>query len=89
LIWQPHHDRDLPPGWAKLRRTILKRDHYVCQIQGPYCYQRATEVDHIAGSDDHRAENLRAVCQKCHATKSSREGHAAKAAKRQGPRKAE
>lgn len=80
MTWEGR-PRNLPPGWAKLRKDVLRRDHYVCQIQGPYCYGKATEVDHIVNRDDHRLENLRAVCHKCHSTKSSMEGHAARAAK--------
>jgi 5-methylcytosine-specific restriction endonuclease McrA len=33
-------------------------------------------VDHINRGDDHSRGNLRAVCWRCHAKKSSMEGHA-------------
>ena len=68
----------LPADWPLRRRRILKRDSYRCQIAGPRCTTRATEVDHIVANDDHGDHNLRAVCAPCHATKSGQEGAAAR-----------
>jgi 5-methylcytosine-specific restriction protein A len=56
--------------WQKLRKLILIRDSYLCQV----CLELgrptpATQVDHIipkasGGSDD--PGNLRALCRPCH-----------------------
>lgn len=59
-------------AWAKLRPVVLYRDRYECQIKGPLCTHRATEVDHIqphAERPDLRLElsNLRAACKPCNA----------------------
>ena len=86
MNWSEAAPRNLPPNWAKIRRQVLIRDHYKCQIRGPYCYVDAREVDHIQGRDDHRLENLQAVCHKCHTKKTSQEGHAAKARRRRDKR---
>jgi 5-methylcytosine-specific restriction endonuclease McrA len=73
-----------PPGWAKTRRRILERDGHRCYV----CGGPANEVDHVrpifrgGGHDD---GNLRAICRKCHATKSGREGAAARPRARREP----
>nr|WP_132120521.1 HNH endonuclease signature motif containing protein [Actinocrispum wychmicini] len=69
----------LPAGWTALRLAVLKRDRFTCQIQGPDCTTHATEVDHLVAGEDHRLENLRAVCSVCHGEKSAQEGNRAKA----------
>lgn len=69
----------LPTNWTALRRAVLKRDNYSCQIKEPGCQGRATDVDHIQAGDDHRLANLQAACRTCHQAKSSREGNQAKA----------
>ena len=63
--------------WSKLRRQVLERDDYLCQV----CLNnnritKATEVDHIiprasGGSDS--VSNLRAICASCHSRKTLRE----------------
>ncbi|MCU7916559.1 MAG: HNH endonuclease [Candidatus Thiodiazotropha sp. (ex Gloverina cf. vestifex)] len=59
--------------WQRIRKRILKRDGYLCQV----CRMRdATQVDHIVpkvkgGTDD--PANLRAICKPCHATKTQRD----------------
>ena len=63
----------LPGNWRRLRQAILHRDHFICQIQGPKCTGRAAEVDHIVPGDDHRPDNLQAVCQPCHQDKTVHE----------------
>jgi 5-methylcytosine-specific restriction endonuclease McrA len=57
--------------WQAIRPSILERDGYVCQIAGPKCKRKATQVDHIvplaeggARLDPH---NLRAACSACNA----------------------
>lgn len=65
-----------------LRSVILARDSHRCQINGPRCTGRATEVDHIIpvfedGTDD--PANLRGVCPECHAIKTQEEAQRARA----------
>lgn len=80
--WQDSTRRDrLPPEWPKLRKRILKRDGHQCQTEMSnenICGRRATQVDHIRPGDDHREENLEAICEWHHKKKSSREGNAAR-----------
>ena len=67
----------LPPNWADIRRPVLQEAGYVCELKYPgLCRGVATEVDHIKHGDDHSRGNLRAVCSRCHAKKSSAEGNA-------------
>lgn len=69
----------LPANWADIRRPVLIEAGYVCELRYPgVCRGTATEVDHIKRGDDHSRANLRAVCWKCHAKKSSAEGNARK-----------
>lgn len=60
---------DLGYLWKKVRKQILERDNYVCQIQGPTCTFQATEVDHIVPTEDggpkYDHDNLRAACKPC------------------------
>jgi len=53
--------RPLPPGWRRLRASILKRDGYRCVE----CGAPATEVHHIVdralGGTDHPS-NLESLC---------------------------
>lgn len=55
--------------WPKIRRQVLERDHYQCQIQGPRCTHVATDVDHIIswleGGAPFDPANLRAACPTC------------------------
>jgi 5-methylcytosine-specific restriction protein A len=55
----------LPGNWARLRRIVLCRDKYICQVELDCCTTRATEVDHIRPRDDHSPANLRAACHAC------------------------
>ena len=66
----------LPADWDKRRRKVMRRDQRTCQLAGPRCTIAATEVDHIAGHDDHALGNLQAVCSTCHATKTGKEARA-------------
>lgn len=63
----------LPRNWPTIQPRILRRDDYLCQIRGPHCTKRATEVDHKGDPDDHRDEMLQAVCHTCHASKTGRD----------------
>ena len=63
-------------AWKRVRRRVLARDGYECQLRGPRCTFDADHVDHIipvtrGGTDD--ASNLKAVCLTCHASKSASE----------------
>ncbi|MEN6547761.1 MAG: HNH endonuclease signature motif containing protein [Armatimonadia bacterium] len=55
--------------WARLREQILIRDGHRCQIRGPRCRGRATQVDHILAVADGGSmfdpSNLRAACSWC------------------------
>lgn len=58
-------------AWGRIRRIILDRDGYLCQVPKPDgnpCHAAATTVDHIVprvrGGDDDLA-NLRAACVRC------------------------
>jgi 5-methylcytosine-specific restriction protein A len=91
MAWEgsTRHDR-LPADWPDTRVRILNRDGHRCQHQrvdtGKVCGVMATDVDHIHRGDDHRDENLQALCTWHHRKKSGREGGlasgAARAAKR-------
>lgn len=76
----------LPSDWTSIRRRILRRDKRQCQARLPFsrelCLAVATEVDHIQAGDDHRDDNLRAICSECHARKSSNEGVQARTRRR-------
>lgn len=55
-------------AWRRLRRLVLERDRYRCQLpaeDGATCGAYATHVDHVvpraAGGSDHPS-NLRAAC---------------------------
>jgi 5-methylcytosine-specific restriction endonuclease McrA len=77
----PRRKSPLPSNWKALRRVVLRRDRWVCQLQGPRCVGTANEVDHIGDRDDHRLANLRAVCPPCHASRTGTQ-----AAMARGPR---
>jgi hypothetical protein len=64
-------------AWKRTRLQILQRDGYRCQIRGPKCKIKATEVDHIVNVDDGGARldpaNLRAACKSCNVSKRNTE----------------
>jgi 5-methylcytosine-specific restriction protein A len=61
-----------PAGWPKLRRTVLERDAWRCQLQYPGCLGRATQADHriprVHGGPD-ALWNLQAACGPCNVAK--------------------
>jgi len=74
----------LPPGWKRrIVPRILARDRGICHLCGQ---PGADTVDHVQSGDDHRDSNLAAVHDTnpphCHRRKSSREGNAARSARR-------
>jgi hypothetical protein len=56
-------------GYRRVRRMVLARDNYTCQIRGPKCRTYATEVDHVIpraeGGSVYDMANLRASCGPC------------------------
>lgn len=80
MAWEGSTRRDrLPPGWStRTVPRILQRDGRRCQLAYDGCTGEATEVDHITPGDDHRDENLQAVCSWCHSRKTAAEGNAAR-----------
>jgi hypothetical protein len=55
--------------WGTIRRTIRRRDKWMCVL----CGNRATEVDHIVeladGGSFFDPSNLRSLCTTCHKAK--------------------
>ncbi len=75
-------DRGYGHEWRKLRAFVLKRDGKLCVPCGAAGrLTPATHVDHVvpkaAGGTDDPA-NLRAICKRCHDSKSGREGQASR-----------
>lgn len=68
----------LPANWDRIRQQILQRDSHRCQWRmelGGICGEHATDVDHINAGDDHRPENLQALCDWHHKRKTSAQGN--------------
>ena len=65
------------PAWRAVRRAVLERDGYVCQVRGPRCRVRATEGDHIVALEHGGAwydlDNVRAACKTCNSGRMMRE----------------
>jgi 5-methylcytosine-specific restriction enzyme A len=59
----------LPGNWSTIRRRVLERDGYECQL----CGAPADEVDHIRNNDDHSLANLWTLCEPHHKAKTARE----------------
>jgi 5-methylcytosine-specific restriction enzyme A len=78
--------------WPERRVRVLERDGYACQLRyADICVGRASQVDHIVQPEaggTNALENLRAVCRRCHARRTGRQGAFAKqrAAQRRNPR---
>ncbi|WP_322861868.1 HNH endonuclease [Aeromonas allosaccharophila] len=80
-------DRGYDWAWRKLRKRILVRDNYLCQVcLALGIVTPATQVDHIvnkaAGGTDAES-NLQGICDHCHDTKTRAEALAARQAGRQ------
>lgn len=77
----------LPSDWSTRRLIVLKRDNGICYLCGG---AGADTVDHVEVGDNHSLSNLAAVhdhvAPHCHRSKSSKEGHEAKASMRPRPR---
>lgn len=77
----------LPRDWNQLRQVVLKRDGGRCTWtlpSGARCPRPATDVDHRIPGDDHRLENLQALCSHHHGRKSAQEGVQARAQRKVG-----
>ncbi len=86
--WADSNRRDdLPPGWQRIRASVLRRDDGACQWPvelpgaGAVCGAPATDVDHRLDRDYHRPEALWALCRDHHALKTQAEAQAARALK--------
>jgi hypothetical protein len=66
----------LPPGWERLRKTVLERDGWRCtwDEHGARCEERATDVDHIGNNTNHTLENLRSLCSAHHRSRTASQG---------------
>jgi hypothetical protein len=80
---------DLPPDWDMyIRPAILQRDPFCLWGSIPddragsdyVCGERSAEVDHIGDHDNHEPYNLRGLCAPHHATRTGRQGAAARLA---------
>jgi hypothetical protein len=64
-------------AWATVRKQVLERDGYRCQISGPRCLTKANEVDHIVpfsqGGSKYDSVNLQAACKPCNLWKVSQD----------------
>jgi len=61
---------------SAVRKQIMDRDKWRCQIKGPACLGKATQADHRlahaeGGTDD--LSNGQAVCKPCHDVKTQQE----------------
>lgn len=77
LLKGDRHQRGYGTKWDKLRKKILRRDHYLCQP----CYKLnkltpAEQVDHIvpkAQGGTGERDNLQSICTECHNKKTATE----------------
>ena len=78
MPWETSRRRErLPADWQARRKRVLERCGYRCEwmiTREERCPEKATDVDHIKPGDDHSFRNLRGLCSKHHARKSSSEG---------------
>lgn len=83
MAWSTSDRRaQLPPDWAALRQRVMARDKWSCQWRYPNggrCSAKANQCDHINPKGGDSESNLRALCEKHHAWKSSSEGGTARA----------
>ncbi len=71
-------DRYKTPAWRAVRRTVLIRDGYLCQLRiARRCQGTANSVDHTIRPEDGGAfydpTNLKASCVPCNTAKRNRE----------------
>jgi 5-methylcytosine-specific restriction endonuclease McrA len=57
-----------PPGWARIRQSVLHRDRHTCV----YCGNPADQVDHVlpvSQGGSNKRDNLVASCKRCNLSK--------------------
>ena len=73
-------------AWKRLRRAVLQRDRYTCQLRYDGCTRHATQVDHkvntARGGAPLDPNNCSAVCAQCNARKASQEAANARRTRR-------
>jgi hypothetical protein len=80
LVPVEKHRRNKSYGrrWRTVRRAVLVRDGYRCQIRGPGCKGVATVVDHVTPESVtgpvYDAARLRSACQSCNTWVAARHG---------------
>lgn len=80
----------LPPNWNQLRAEVRTRSGGRCEEvgdDGRRCNEPGRDCDHIVRGDLHDLSNLQWLCPKHHASKSGREGAAARPRERRPPEK--
>lgn len=70
------------PRWRAIRRLVLDRCAWLCEIKGPLCKVKATDADHITPwrdcveqADWFRLDNLRGSCSPCNISRASNQKH--------------
>jgi 5-methylcytosine-specific restriction endonuclease McrA len=75
--WQVTNRWQRPPGWDKLRESILERDNWVCYICGNPGADTVDHVTSLARGGTNAHSNLAAVHDRtpphCHRAKTNRE----------------
>lgn len=82
MAWNTNRRQRLPADWANIRKIVLERDGYACQINHVGCQMRATDVDHVVAGDNHSLDNLQAACSACHMKKTHAEAQEARRRRR-------
>ena len=90
MSWE--HDRAGLNGarWKRLRRRILERDNWTCQVCGKSAGR--FEIDHVvplaAGGSAWEESNLQCLCRRCHFEKTAGENQTIAIARRPADRAA-
>jgi len=65
-------------SWYWVRKDVLRRDRYTCQICKTRMRKKFLDVDHIIpvrlGGNPYNKENLRTLCKDCHRAKTRLDG---------------
>jgi 5-methylcytosine-specific restriction protein A len=76
----------LPSNWQSLRKQVLARDGHQCTWLYRHtgrCGELATDVDHMAGPDNHDLSALRSLCSYHHNKVTAQQANAARWGERQ------
>lgn len=72
-------ERGYDAEWQRVRKLVLARDGYECQLRLKVCTKVATQVDHViplsAGGARLAMANLQASCKPCNVSKAGRDHH--------------